>query len=62
MQSRLQDDYSQSGLPLKAGTPVHVVAERLGHQNVTVTLEIYAHALPSMQREAADQISSLIGG
>jgi|ETN07SMinimDraft_1059922.scaffolds.fasta_scaffold68954_2 hypothetical protein len=61
MQSRLQDDYSQSGLPLKVGTPVHVVAERLGHQNVTVTLEI-AHALPSMQQEAADQISSLIGG
>ena len=49
-------------LLLKAGTPVHVVAERLGHQNVTVTLEIYAHALPSIQREAADQISSLIGG
>lgn len=48
MQYRLQDDYSQSGLPLKVGTPVHVVAERLGHQNVTVTLEIYAHALPSM--------------
>jgi len=47
MQSRLQDDYSQTGLPLEVGTPVHVVAERLGHQNVTVTLEI-AHALPSM--------------
>jgi len=48
-------------LLLKVGTPVHVVAERLGHRNVSITLEKYAQAVPSMPQEAADQIASLIG-
>ena len=40
-------------LLLQAGTPVHVVSERLGHAKVSMTLEVYAHVLPDMQREAA---------
>jgi integrase len=31
----------------------HVVSERLGHNNVSMTLEIYAHVLPDMQEDAA---------
>lgn len=47
-------------LLLQAGTPVHVVSERLGHSKVTMTLEVYAHVLPDMQREAAATLGSLL--
>jgi integrase len=40
-------------LLLKKGKPIHVVADRLGHKDPTITMMIYAHALPSMQKEAA---------
>jgi integrase len=49
-------------LLLKAGTPVKVVSERLGHKRVEMTLNIYAHALPSMQQEAAAKLGQLIHG
>jgi integrase len=49
-------------LLLQAGTPVHVVSERLGHSKVQMTLEIYAHVLPDMQREAAETIGAILSG
>jgi integrase len=39
-----------------------VVQERLGHQKITTTLDIYAHVLPAMDQEAADQIGAAIHG
>jgi hypothetical protein len=30
-----------------------VASERIGHKNVSMTLEIYAHVLPDMQEDAA---------
>ena len=47
-------------LLLQARTPVHVVSERLGHAKVSMTMEIYAHVLPNIQREAADTIGGLL--
>jgi len=47
-------------LLLKAGTPVHVVSERLGHSKVSRTLEVYAHVLPDMQTEAAATLGALL--
>jgi integrase len=38
-------------LALKAGVPVKVVQERLGHANPSITMNIYSHALPGMQAE-----------
>jgi integrase len=49
-------------LALKAGIPVKVVAERLGHMRIEMTLNVYAHALPSMQQEAAAKLGSLLHG
>jgi integrase len=49
-------------LLLGAGEPVHVVAARLGHRNPTVTLTIYAHALPGMQQQAARTLEALLHG
>ena len=45
---------------LKAGVPVKVVSERLGHATASITLDIYAHTLPGMQREAVDKLDSML--
>jgi integrase len=47
-------------LLLAAGVPVQVVAQRLGHAQVSMTLEVYAHALPDMQRDAAARLGALL--
>ena len=46
----------------KAGVSPHVVQQRLGHKNIAVTLDIYAHALPSMQQDAARRLGALLHG
>ena len=45
---------------LKDGIFIKVVSERLGHSSVQITLDTYAHVLPSMQDEAAERIDSAI--
>ncbi len=52
--------HTSATLALKAGTPPHVVSERLGHKKIEITLNIYAHALPSMQKDAAAKMASLL--
>ena len=37
-----------------------VVAQRLGHAKTDITNDIYVHALPSMGRDAATKIASLL--
>ena len=37
-----------------------VVAQRLGHAKTDITNDIYVHALPSMGRDAATKIASLV--
>jgi integrase len=49
-------------LLLRAGEPVHVVAQRLGHSDVSMTLNIYAHVLPDMQQGAADRLDAVLHG
>jgi integrase len=47
-------------LLLKDGEHIKVVSERLGHSNVRITLEIYIHILPGMQRDAANRMENLL--
>ena len=49
-------------LMLSAGVPAHVVQRQLGHAKIEMTLGIYAHALPSMQQEAATKLAALLHG
>ena len=49
-------------LLLQASVPVHVVAERLGHAQVTMTLEVYAHVLPTQQADAAARLGAVLHG
>jgi len=41
------------------GVHVKVVQEILGHANVSMTLGIYGHVLPSMQRDAMNGMNDL---
>ena len=60
---RLHDlRHTHATLALKAGVPVKVISERLGHESPAFTLKQYAHVIPGMQAEAAAQIASLIDG
>ena len=47
-------------LALKAGVPVKVISERLGHESPAFTLKQYAHVIPGMQAEAAAQVANLV--
>jgi integrase len=49
-------------LALECGVSAKVVQERLGHQKITTTLDIYAHVLPGMDQDAADRIGGLLHG
>jgi hypothetical protein len=42
--------HTHATLLLKEGVNVKVVSERLGHANIGITLDTYAHVLPSMQQ------------
>lgn len=44
---------------IRAGVPIKVVSERLGHSSVRVTMEIYWHVLPTQQKEAAAKLDLL---
>jgi integrase len=45
--------HTHATLLLKAGVPVKVVSERLGHANPAFTMSVYQHVIPGMQAEAA---------
>ena len=58
---RLHDvRHTHATLLLKAGEPVAVVSERLGHASSVVTMTIYAHVLPGMQKGAAATFGALL--
>lgn len=46
--------HTHATLLLKKGINPKVVSKRLGHSNVTITLNIYAHVLESMENTASD--------
>ncbi|NMP23982.1 tyrosine-type recombinase/integrase [Sulfobacillus harzensis] len=47
---------------LANGVPVKVVSERLGHANISITLQIYGHLLPNMQEQAAADMEAAFLG
>ena len=54
-------DLRHTAATLLLNEDVHpkVVQERLGHARIQITLDIYSHVLPSMQKEAADKLDHL---
>lgn len=47
---------------LSAGISPKIIQTRLGHADISTTMNIYAHALPSMNKEAGDKMDAKILG
>jgi len=52
--------HTHATLGLEAGIPPKVMQERLGHSSITMTLDLYSHVVPGMQKDAASRIAALI--
>jgi integrase len=48
-------------LLLAKGVPDRVIMEVLGHAATGVTMNTYAHVLPTLRQEAADALDELFG-
>ena len=60
---RLHDlRHTAATLMLAAGVNSRVVADRLGHSSVALTLSIYAYVIPSMEADAAARLSRVLDG
>jgi integrase len=57
-------DLRHSSATMLLGMKVHpkIVQEILGHSQIAITLDIYAHVLPTMQEEAMNKIDEALGG
>lgn len=51
--------HSHASQLLAAGVAPQIVSQRLGHGDLSVTLRVYAHLLPSMQESARGQIDEI---
>lgn len=57
---RLHDiRHSHASLLIEMGFSALLVSERLGHENVSTTLNIYSHLFPSKQIEVAEKLEKL---
>ncbi len=52
--------HTHATLLMKHGVNPKVVAERVGHAGITLTLSTYSHVLPQMQQQAADVFAAAI--
>lgn len=53
--------HTSATMALAAGVNPKVVQERLGHSSITLTLDTYSHAVPTLGRDAADRLDTLLG-
>jgi integrase len=54
--------HTSATLSLENGEHPKVVSERLGHSNIAITLDLYSHVTPDMQKGAAERLDKLIEG
>jgi integrase len=54
--------HTHATLLLSNGVPPKVIQERLGHADITITLRVYAHAIPAMHAEATLKAAAMIDG
>ncbi len=51
--------HTYATLALEAGVHPKIVSERLGHANISITLNLYSHVSEGMHRDAADRVAGL---
>ena len=50
-----------ASLLLAKGVHPRVVMEMLGHSTIALTMNVYSHVIPELQREAADKMEAVFG-
>ena len=53
--------HSTASLLLSLDVHPKIVQELLGHSNISVTMDIYSHSIPSLQEEAMLRFDALLG-
>jgi integrase len=51
-----------ASLLLAQGVEPKVIMETLGHSQISTTMDLYAHVLPALQRQAATRMDDLLSG
>ena len=54
--------HTAATLMLSRGVHPKIVAERLGHSTPMLTLTVYSHVTPTMQRAAANELDAALTG
>ena len=54
--------HSCVSLLLAQKVPMRIIMETVGHSQIGVTMNLYAHVLPEVQAEAADAMENALGG
>ena len=52
--------HSAATLMLSLGFHAKVVQQMLGHTQISMTMDIYSHVLPSMQQDAVSKLNELL--
>ena len=52
--------HTHASLLIRAGVPMKVVQERLGHASILTTMDLYAHIMPGMQEDAAEKLGEAL--
>jgi integrase len=50
-----------ASLLLAQGVHPRVVMEQLGHSTITLTMNVYSHVIPGLQRDAAERMDAMLG-
>lgn len=54
--------HTNATLALEAGVPLKVISERLGHSNIGITSDVYAHVTKNLDQGAANRIGGALFG
>jgi len=54
--------HSCASLHLLAGTSPKAVQQLLGYSSVNLTMNIYSHLLPGVEKEAAERMNGILTG
>lgn len=52
--------HTAATLLLAQGVSPRTIMETLGHSQISLTMDTYSHALPSLQREAAERMNLVL--
>lgn len=53
--------HCHASMLLSQGVHAKTISERLGHSGIAITMDLYSHLMPGVQKEAAAKLDSLLG-